>query len=312
MSTPSAPGFEPQPLAGTAWRAVDAPATAALLSLVDDWDELAELEAALDGPGAAGRTDRGLAGVRPEALVTEPFRARPACPVGSPFRGAHGGGGVFYGAASAAGAIADLVALRRRFFRHTDPTRLPDRPAAVVVFAAPLNARSAVDLTAPPIDASARTIARTGPVLARTLRAAGIQTAVFRGGGEEAPMACLAEGSRMTAAVNGNRRQAAAEAAPPPAHRAGPPRVSAETAAEDLPPPGDLPPGGLPPGGLPPGGLGRGPAPPDRAVAVFVPTAVSPPASDRIERWSLLLRADGALAWREGASGERLAFFWDP
>lgn len=308
MSTPSAPGFEPQPLAGTAWRAVDAPATAALLSLVDDWDELSELEAALDGPGAAGRTDRGLAGVRPEALVTEPFRARPCCPVRSAFRGAHGGGGVFYGAASAAGAIADLVALRRRFFRHADPARLPDRPAAVVVFAAPLNARSAVDLTAPPIDASARTIVRTGPVLARTLRAAGIQAAVFRsGGGEEAPMACLAEGGRMAAAVNGNRRPGTAEAAPPAAHRAGPPRVPAGAAAEDLPPPGDLP-----RGDLPPGGLGRGPAPPDRAVAVFAPTAVSPPASDRIERWSLLLRADGALAWREGASGERLAFFWDP
>jgi len=140
--TPAALRSEARPLAGPAWRLVEAQHRVSTLKLVDSLGEQEVLESILDETKPP---------VPPECrhldyLLSTPFRYRPY-PQGSRFRRAGITPGVWYGAGQPETAAAEMVFYRFLFYAESPETPFPDDAAEYTAFAADLAADMALDLT---------------------------------------------------------------------------------------------------------------------------------------------------------------------
>lgn len=140
--TPDALRSEARPLAGLAWRLVEAQHRVSTLKLVESLPEQEALEAILEDtkplvPEACRHLDY---------LLATPFRYRPY-PNGSRFRRAGLTPGVWYGAERPETAVAEMVFYRFLFFAESPLTPFPDDAAELTAFSAALATPVALDLT---------------------------------------------------------------------------------------------------------------------------------------------------------------------
>lgn len=140
--TPAELRSEARPLAGPAWRLVEAQHRVSTLKLVDSLAEQALLEDILEETKPP---------VPPECqhldyLLATPFRYRPY-PQGSRFRRAGLTAGVWYGAERAETAAAEMVFYRYLFFAESPTTPFPDDAAEYTAFSVDLTTLVALDLT---------------------------------------------------------------------------------------------------------------------------------------------------------------------
>ena len=140
--TPDALRSELGPLAGPAWRLVEAQHRVSTLKLVDTLSEQETLEDILDATKPPVPADcRHL-----DYLLATPFRYRPY-PHGSRFRRAGLTPGVWYGAERPETAAAEMVFYRFLFYAESPGTPFPDDAAEYTAFAADLGSEAALDLT---------------------------------------------------------------------------------------------------------------------------------------------------------------------
>ncbi len=197
--TADALSSERRPLAGEAWRLVEAQHKVSTLKLVDDWQEQGLLEELLEQtkpPVPAGC--RGL-----HFLLSSPFRYDAEYPVGSRFRRAGRTPGVFYAAEAVATAVAELAFYRLLFFADSPDTPLPANPGEYTAFGVLYGTDDGLDLTAEPLNGEGA--CWTHPTeyvacqdLAEAARASGIQAIRYlsirdpRGGANLALLECAA------------------------------------------------------------------------------------------------------------------------
>jgi len=140
--------FEPERIAGSAWRAVESQHVTSTRKLVDSDDEQQTLEALIDGakpPWPAGRRFVGL-----HYLLATPFR-HPPLRYGSRF-GTRRERGIFYCAERQATVFAEKAYYVLLFLEGTEAAISPlTRP--LTVFQVRLSTKKGADLTRPPFDA---------------------------------------------------------------------------------------------------------------------------------------------------------------
>lgn len=139
---------------GRGWRLVEAQHRVSTLKLVDSLAEQALLEDILeDTKPQLPAPCRGL-----DYLLATPFRYRPY-PNGSRFRRGGMTPGVWYGAERVQTAVAEMVFYRFLFYAESPDTPFPDDAADYTAFAARLDTKALIDLTAEPLarDAAAWT-----------------------------------------------------------------------------------------------------------------------------------------------------------
>lgn len=140
--TPDALRSEARPLAGPAWRLVEAQHRVATLKLVDSLAEQAALEEILEATKPPVPEEcRHL-----DYLLFTPFRYRPY-PHGSRFRRAGLTPGVWYGSERTETAVAEMVFYRVLFYAESPQTPFPDGAAEYTAFSAELATAAALDLT---------------------------------------------------------------------------------------------------------------------------------------------------------------------
>jgi hypothetical protein len=140
--TPAALRSEARPLAGPAWRLVEAQHRVSTLKLVDTLAEQALLEGMLDAAKPPVPPDCAHL----DYLLSTPFRYRPY-PQGSRFRRAGLTPGVWYGAERVETTLAEMAFYRVLFHAESPATPFPDDPADYTAFAADLATPAALDLT---------------------------------------------------------------------------------------------------------------------------------------------------------------------
>ncbi|MDC7786177.1 RES family NAD+ phosphorylase [Rhodoplanes sp. TEM] len=141
--TPAALSSEATPLAGTAWRLVEAQHHVSTLKLVDSVAEQELLERLVEETKPAIPPEcRGL-----HHLLYTPFRYGPY-PKGSRFRRAGATPGVFYAAEAPATAVAETSFHRLLFFAESPATPWPSNPAEFTAFAVDHATGRALDLDA--------------------------------------------------------------------------------------------------------------------------------------------------------------------
>ncbi len=140
--TPDALRSEARPFEGPAWRFVEAQHRVSTLKLVDSLAEQAALEDILE------RTKPPVPAecLHLDYLLSTPFRYRPY-PRGSRFRRAGLTPGVWYGAARAETAAAEMAFYRVLFYAESPATPFPDDAADYTAICATLAAPAALDLT---------------------------------------------------------------------------------------------------------------------------------------------------------------------
>jgi len=170
--------FEPQRLAGPAWRAVESQHVTSTRKLVDSDDEQQVLEALIDTakpPWPLGRRFVGL-----HYLLATPFR-HPPLRYGSRF-GTRRERGIFYCAEAQSTVFAEKAYYVLLFLEGTDADIEPlTRP--LTVFQVRISTKKGADLTRTPFDAFTERISspssyRDSQPLGRAMREAGI--AAFR------------------------------------------------------------------------------------------------------------------------------------
>ncbi|MDF3073437.1 MAG: hypothetical protein K0S54_1104 [Alphaproteobacteria bacterium] len=141
---PAAPSFRPRPLAGTAWRLVEAQHRVSTLKLVDTVEEQTLLERLIDDSKPVIPLEcRHL-----EYLLATPFRYGAPYPRGSRFRRAGLSEGVFYAAEAVRTAVAETVFARLLFFAESPATPWPRNAAEHTAFSVSYRSDKAIDLTA--------------------------------------------------------------------------------------------------------------------------------------------------------------------
>jgi len=170
--------FEPQRIAGSAWRAVESQHVTSTRKLVDSDDEQQALEALIDAakpPWPSGKRFVGL-----HYLLATPFR-HPPLRYGSRF-GTRRERGIFYCAERQATVFAEKAYYVLLFLEGTEADITPlMRP--LTVFQVRISTKKGADLTAPPFDAHVERISsalsyRDSQPLGASMRNAGI--AAFR------------------------------------------------------------------------------------------------------------------------------------
>jgi hypothetical protein len=168
-------------VAGRFWRLVEAQHRVSTMKLVDTVEEQALLENLLEETKPSYPPEcEGL-----DYLLATPFRYGAAYPQGSRFRRAGHTLGVFYAAASATTAIAEMAFYRLLFFAESPSTPLPANAAEYTAFAVPLQTDAGIDLTLPPFDRDRafwehRTNYSACQRLADSAREAGIEVILYR------------------------------------------------------------------------------------------------------------------------------------
>lgn len=151
--TPAALSSEAGPLAGTAWRLVEAQHHVSTLKLVDSVAEQELLERLVEETKPAVPPEcRGL-----HYLLYTPFRYG-TYPRGSRFRRAGATPGVFYAAEAAVTAVAETAFYRLLFFAESPATPWPSNPAEFTAFAVAHATGRAIDLAAPGFAAERATL----------------------------------------------------------------------------------------------------------------------------------------------------------
>ncbi|RAI40751.1 RES family NAD+ phosphorylase [Rhodoplanes roseus] len=141
--TPAALSSDAGPLAGTAWRLVEAQHHVSTLKLVDSVDEQDLLERLIEETKPVVPPEcRGL-----HYLLYTPFRYG-TYPKGSRFRRAGATGGVFYAAETPNTAVAETAFYRLLFFAESPATPWPANPAEFTAFSVDHATDRAIDLGA--------------------------------------------------------------------------------------------------------------------------------------------------------------------
>lgn len=141
--TPAALSSEARPLAGRAWRLVEAQHRVSTLKLTDSLEEQETLERLIEGTKPP---------VPPECrhlhyLLKTPFRYDAPYPQGSRFRRAGRSDGVFYAAERESTAVAEMAFHRLLFFAESPDTPWPRNPLEFTAFAAEYATAHGIDLT---------------------------------------------------------------------------------------------------------------------------------------------------------------------
>jgi hypothetical protein len=135
---------------GRCWRMVEAQHQVSTAKLTDNLQEQERLEALLDESKPAVPAEcRHL-----NYLLSTPFRYGAAYPRGSRFRRAGFTPGVFYAAEQPRTAAVEMAFHRLLFFAESPKTPWPANPGEYTAFAADYAASRAIDLRAPPFDAT--------------------------------------------------------------------------------------------------------------------------------------------------------------
>lgn len=147
--TPDALSREARALSGLCWRLVEAQHRVSTMKVVDTSEEQAVLEDVIEASKPP---------VPPECrhlhyLLATPFRYAALYPSGSRFRRAGLTEGVFYASEDVETAVAEMTYRRLLFFAESPATPWPANPAEYTAFAVSYQTRTAIDLTAPPLDA---------------------------------------------------------------------------------------------------------------------------------------------------------------
>ena len=142
--TPAALSSDARPLAGAAWRLIEAQHRVSTMKLVDTVDEQTVLEALIEATKPTVPAEcRHL-----HYLLSTPFRYGAPYPRGSRFRRAGMSDGVFYGSEAPRTAVAEMVFYRLLFFAESPATPWPANPAEFTAYSAEFNTARAIDLTA--------------------------------------------------------------------------------------------------------------------------------------------------------------------
>lgn len=149
--TPDALASERRAVSGRCWRVVEAQHRVSTMKLVDTLAEQDQLEQAIE---------RTKPAVPPECrhlhyLLSTPFRYAAPYPTGSRFRRAGVTPGVLYGSRTVTTAMAEMTFHRLLFFAESPATPWPKNAGEFTAFAVRIRTRAALDLTKPPLVASA-------------------------------------------------------------------------------------------------------------------------------------------------------------
>jgi hypothetical protein len=146
--TPDALWRERRRLSASCWRVVEAQHRVSTLKLVDTLDEQALLEDLIERTKASVPVEcRQL-----HYLLFTPFRYGAPYPTGSRFRRAGFTPGVFYASATAKTAIAEMAFHRLLFYADSPETPWPQDAGEYTAFSASYATRTALDLTAAPLN----------------------------------------------------------------------------------------------------------------------------------------------------------------
>jgi RES domain len=146
--TPAELSSSAQPLAGRAWRAVEAQHRVSTAKLSDSLAEQNRLEQLIEASKPVLPAEcRHL-----HYLLSTPFRYGAPYPVGSRFRRAGLTPGVFYGSELCRTAMTELAFYRLLFFAESPSTPWPKNPAEYTAFAVEFATERALILTLPPLD----------------------------------------------------------------------------------------------------------------------------------------------------------------